>query len=313
MLWGMDFSTMMFWQARRRLALVIAFFGLASSEGFAQTVDWSGFYAGGNVGYGWGRADGSVGNVEGSTPTTLIIGIPITYATFPNPVSMPGEAARSGLAGVIGGAQVGYNFQHRSWITGFEADFQGGARKAAFDTQGTVGSSACTEPSDGNCGVFSPIDYSATGSYQARIDWFGTLRGRIGGLLTDRLVVYGTAGLAYGRVGLSGKIGMSATGHEVVQNQDFDLLPGSSSFDAVRTRVGFALGAGIEGRISTSRWSWKAEYLHVDLGSLNASSPVATGVSSSAVFNGAFSGTSQARLRFTDDVVRIGLNYSFAP
>src|SRR5436190_12946598 len=56
--------------------------------------NWSGFYIGGHVGYGWGRED----------VTDLLTGI--SGKTDPN--------------GFIGGAQVGYNWQVAQWVFGIE-------------------------------------------------------------------------------------------------------------------------------------------------------------------------------------------------
>ena len=60
----------------------------------AAVFSWTGFYVGGNVGYGW--ADTSV----------------------------PGFAGTERLSGVIGGAQAGYNWQTGNWVVGLETDFQ---------------------------------------------------------------------------------------------------------------------------------------------------------------------------------------------
>jgi opacity protein-like surface antigen len=50
----------------------------------------------------------------------------------------------------------------------------------------------------------------ALSNYQAKIDWFGTVRGRLGLLVSDQLLIYGTGGLAYGRVAVSGGTNVSA-------------------------------------------------------------------------------------------------------
>src|SRR3954447_1701118 len=74
----------------------------------ATVSNWSGFYIGGNVGYGWG---------ENNTDFNFLP----TPAAFG--VSNDSLAAHS--KGVIGGAQFGYNWQIGSTVLGFETDIQG--------------------------------------------------------------------------------------------------------------------------------------------------------------------------------------------
>jgi hypothetical protein len=61
--------------------------------------------------------------------------------------------------------------------------------------------------------------------------------------------------------------------------------------------VGWVAGAGVEGRLGVSRWSWKAEYLHVDLGSIGTHSL------------GALPVVDLASSRVTDEILRLGINY----
>jgi outer membrane immunogenic protein len=66
---------------------------------------WTGFYVGGNLGWGWSTGDGTVsfGGPSGNT---------------------------SGYGdGFLGGIQAGYNWQFGSFVAGLEADFQGSAAK----------------------------------------------------------------------------------------------------------------------------------------------------------------------------------------
>jgi outer membrane immunogenic protein len=63
------------------------------------------------------------------------------------------------------------------------------------------------------------------------------------------------------------------------------------------TKVGWVAGAGVEGRLGTSKWSWKVEYLHVDLGPIGARSL------------GALPVVDLASTRVTDEIVRLGVNY----
>src|SRR3954451_21256802 len=67
--------------------------------------NWTGFYAGLNGGYSWGRA-----NESG------LIGAPFVGAA----------TVKQNVDGGLGGAQVGYNWQvDRKWVVGVEADIQG--------------------------------------------------------------------------------------------------------------------------------------------------------------------------------------------
>jgi len=69
-----------------------------------------------------------------------------------------------------------------------------------------------------------------------------------------------------------------------------------------RTKTGWTLGAGIEGALAGS-WTWKLEYLYVDLGSIAGTFPGRT-------FPGAGE-TLTAQSRFTDNMLRAGLNFRF--
>jgi outer membrane immunogenic protein len=67
--------------------------------------NWSGFYIGGHVGYGWGEKDWD------QTFTTPGFG-----AAFPN-------RSTSNVDGFLGGGQVGINWQSGMWVFGLEGDF----------------------------------------------------------------------------------------------------------------------------------------------------------------------------------------------
>ena len=169
---------------------------------------WTGFYAGGNIGYSWGEARTDItGN--GST----IAFPPTWFAPSPGfPTSFAfADSNKAGLNGVIGGGQIGYNFQlTRNWVVGIEADLQGSGERGSgafadpFSTPICSTVSILLGPATAvNCFGTSPLTGTALTSYDAKIDWFGTLRGRFGFLLTDQFLIYGTGGLAYGQVELS--------------------------------------------------------------------------------------------------------------
>ena len=150
--------------------------------------------------------------------------------------ALPG--GRSDVNGFIGGGQIGYNWQRSQWLFGLETDFQGSGERGSSTACGVAG-----------CPAGSTI---TTADY--RLDWFGTARGRIGYLPSQRVVLYGTGGLAYGalRTNLtSGVVGIGT---------------GTSSTDD--TRVGWTVGVGAEAALD-QHWSVKLEYLYVDLGRFN--------------------------------------------
>ena len=56
-------------------------------------------------------------------------------------------------------------------------------------------------------------------------------------------------------------------------------------------------------------WTWKVEYLYVDLGSLDIVSPFPAAKPTQFVFP--FTGPLTTHTRFTDNIVRVGLNCRF--
>lgn len=74
---------------------------------------------------------------------------------------------------------------------------------------------------------------------------------------------------------------------------------------------GWTVGAGVEWMFAPG-WSARGEYLHVDLGKINSAMPPLVYTHGSYGFAGgpAVIGTASSA-RFTDDVIRIGVNYHF--
>jgi hypothetical protein len=94
--------------------------------------------------------------------------------------------------------------------------------------------------------------------------------------VTDQTLLYATGGLAYGQVSVSGNLNVSASAPAFGDT----FGPGTSTFSASKTNVGFAVGGGIEGKFTAwlpQNWSWKLEYLYLDLGSVSASTSFAAG------------------------------------
>jgi outer membrane immunogenic protein len=77
---------------------------------------WSGFYAGGNLGWGWSDGDG----------TFTITGL--------GPVPMSGDGD-----GFVGGGQFGYNWQTGAVVFGLETDIQGSSGSGGLNGPGVTG------------------------------------------------------------------------------------------------------------------------------------------------------------------------------
>jgi outer membrane immunogenic protein len=203
---------------------------------------WNGFYAGLNIGGGWnsnnpdneGSAYWDPNYAFGSLAPTSIL-LPPTV--LPNLFFLPNGNQTGSAGGIVGGAQVGYNFQFNpSIVIGAEADFQGSSiggngpgnysfYPSPFLTPGTA--------------VFNDllVPVAAINGGRLGLDWIGTVRGRAGWLFTPSLLVYGTAGFAFG--------GVNAWGFN-------------------NTRTGWTAGGGLEWMFAP-RWSAKVEYLYADL------------------------------------------------
>jgi outer membrane immunogenic protein len=224
--------------------------------------DWTGFYVGGNIGYGVGH------NRASQVLATPATGFADTTFTDITPAPK----------GVLGGLQIGYNWQGgRNWLVGFETDFQ-----AASQT-------------DKSCAIFcvGSQGLEQTLSVEHKIDYFGTVRGRLGAVV-DSVLFYATGGAAYGRV--------SETAAIVFNNPP---NPGFSATNRTsETRFGWTAGGGIEAAL-WGNWTAKAEYLYLDLGR----SPNSFEFSSPAVASTPATVTTTSTFR--DHIVRAGVNYRF--
>jgi outer membrane immunogenic protein len=135
-----------------------------------------------------------------------------------------------------------------------------------------------------------------------KVNWLGTVRGRLGFLVTPTWLVYGTGGLAYGGASSNTAIAGGETPNTGTNN-----IAGVGSFSS--TRVGWAAGAGLEW-LFAPHWTVKAEWLHYDLGSASYSNGTMNGILA-GTNTIAFTDVSSSTVKFTGDIVRAGLNYKF--
>ena len=197
--------------------------------------NWTGFYVGGQFGGGWSS------NWRG------------TANPLPNPVAfgaLPLTFSQNG-GGVIGGGQIGYNWQFApAWVAGMEADLSAASINArtvtpALTLAGTpfVGAADC------------PGIQVCTSFLARRLESLGTIRGRHG-YTWDHWLAYVTGGFAYGRIHYSAN-------YEVCCQHP-------ASFSNMKT--GFTAGGGLEYALGGpwAHWTIRGEYLFVQLGGASA-------------------------------------------
>jgi len=261
---------------------------------------WTGLYGGVNIGYGLGNGDrdpgGSVYAPFLTTPGVGFcgpVGCPVPLIAV-DPGGSPAWSIGNDLNGVLGGGQVGYNHQFNPWlVVGVEADIQA----TDVHSQGNgYGASS---------GFFGP--HLAYATQNKSVDWFGTVRGRVG--LTfpgiPNVLVYGTGGLAYGGVV-----------HSFNVSDFFPAVPGvvvgaGSNYDG--TRTGWTAGGGLEWCPAPAHplfgaFSVKLEYLYTDLG---ATTLYGASIGAAPPGGPAFFYTHTSQTRWS--TVRLGVNWHFNP
>src|SRR5471032_404543 len=152
----------------------------------AVVYDWTGPYLGTNLGYSWGRA--STDGTAIGTQTTPPVVTPVSGLL----------SGRADVNGFIGGGQLGYNWQQAAWVFGLEGDIQFSSERGSGDVVCTLGVAVCP-----------------TFTRDYKLDWFGTARGRVGFLPAERILVYATGGLAYGKFSGSSLMGVGGIGPRV--------------------------------------------------------------------------------------------------
>ena len=235
-------------------------------------IDWTGVYAGLQIGYGWGDNDGSFSY---ATPG----GLWGQSGLNGDAIAVGGSKNLNGDAqGVIAGAHVGYNRQFDRWVVGVE-----GAIDPALMTRrlSILVPDTGADP-DGGLGIGA----TATGSVWSSIQ--GSLRARAGYAL-DRVLFYGSGGAAFGAFSSSFQL----------YGMDLSLAPFYAANMHTSTRVGWTAGGGVEYAINP-HWSVRGEYRYSDFGHLR-DFPAASSLGA----------TYAADRRLDQNQVQLGLSYKF--
>ena len=247
----------------------------------APILYWSGFYVGINGGYSWGKVD-----------RDLTFFNTVTGAVIVPPVGL-GVTNDSNLDGGLFGGQIGYNWQAGNWVFGIETDAQWTNQKGSANflcgVAGVAGG-AClpgvTAVPGGILGTSALVDQ--------KLEWFGTFRGRLGVLVSPNFLLYATGGAAYGS--LNTDVTLTS------------LTPGGVPISVIgshqTSKFGWTVGGGIEAMFAPG-WSGKLEYLYMDLGTVDSTAVLATGVG--------FGIGANLSSRVKDNIFRAGINYHFSP
>ena len=166
------------------------------------------------------------------------------------------------LPGAVAGGQIGFNRQFDSIVLGIEADLQWSGQ----ENSSVVCAAAV-------CGTSVTL--------ATKIPWFGTIRGRLGGTMMERVLVYATGGLSFGGARVDAS------------------WPGVGTARLSDTWIGWTIGAGAEVPFA-GRWTAKIEYLYLDTGTISELSIAATGF-----------GTAAFEVAGSDHILRVGINYHF--
>jgi outer membrane immunogenic protein len=166
------------------------------------------------------------------------------------------------ISGYLIGGTAGINYQIAEYVFGIEGD---------GDWTNLTGNSGST------CGAISAVVTPPVGC-QTQSQWLATVRGRVG-YAFDRILVYGTAGAAFGSV---------QTG-----------LNPPSTFDST-IEAGWAVGGGLEYAFAQN-WTAKVEYLFVDLPNISCTTV------------GNCGGAAGSIVSFNENIFRAGVNFKFGP
>lgn len=235
----------------------------------APVFTWSGFYLGTSTGgialEGDVRTSGNAANTAAD----------ILAARRPSSLALhDGES-------LLSSAQLGFNAQFGSFVTGLEADAS------------LVDASAKA--------VYNPLNGPSV--FRQDLDGLATVRGRAG-VASHQVLVYGTVGAAIGTVRSRGAF---------LRSPDFAFEHIGSRRD---TQAGYVVGGGVEFVVPQALQQWallgrllgatnmtvKAEYLYFDLGSRDVTMAAVPGVG----LNGF-----RSRFETSGHIGRIGFNYRF--
>jgi outer membrane immunogenic protein len=195
--------------------------------------------------------------------------------------------------GFLGGVQAGFNYQSGAAIFGFETDFS----SANIRDGGTAGpGSPLTTIFLCGKGCTGTNAYLFNSTAEQKLDWFGTVRGRLGVTPFDRLLIFVAGGLAYGHAHLTASV-LNVSGTQTIGAVSTAIAACTqicATGSASQWLVGWTLAFN-------RAWTAKIEYLYYDLGNLSVS--FSDPRFAAFVFN--------ATAQYRGNIVRAGLSFKF--
>jgi outer membrane immunogenic protein len=216
---------------------------------------WEGVYIGAEGGYGWSRqawTQSFTSCAAGPLPPGCLVALDRTGSA---------NEVKGGLAGGL----IGFNRQMGSTVFGLEFNWD------AADLKGT------------RAHVLNPT-FSST----SQIDWIATFTGRIGFLVTDRVLLFAKGGFAV-----------------VDENHRISSAGGALSTRPDGTRKGWVVGAGME-YLFASNFSAKLEYNYMDFRAQTYNFTFANGLPVGGLVE-------NWRVNQQTHLFKVGLNWHFAP
>lgn len=334
---------------------------LFADEGLRGSI-WQGAYTGINAGYGFGTNENSTSTSYG--PNQFVGNSwtdpgpgafpPVTNAVNNGPGFYLVNSAAASLnniisgeqSGFVAGGQIGYNMLvNKKIVAGIETDFMGSGINGSHNGYGAGASAngfASLPKKYYGGGYFNGAEgrqfaNSAIGStsVNAGVNWLGTVRARLGYLITPDILLYGTGGLTYGNVYAKASqlafnrlsvtsldVPGDPTGDPASQTTRIAVQPGSGSSVFMgnsslnKTLVGWNLGGGLEWAFEKN-WSLKAEALYWNMGSVKLTSyTLGSAPLPPAQAPGSYTSTpsltsSQVSVNYQGIIARAGLNYHF--
>jgi outer membrane autotransporter protein len=236
----------------------------------AIPVNWTGFYVGG-VG----------GGAFGGHADATFAPAPETNHTFP----FPGATSSARLAGILGGGEIGYNYQMGAWVLGLEADLA---------WTNARGSKACGNLVASVDSVQANALFNSTCHHE--LDWLATATGRVG-YSWGRALYYVKAGAAWTHEEFSVTCNNGPLNGTLDSPNQNCFSPAGNLFNTISAsdnRTGWTAGFGAEFAL-TNNWSAKAETNYFGFGTRGLTLSDGTSVNS--------------KLNFWES--KIGVNYRF--